>query len=246
KATGRRMQSTLRELGGGTGMRMGRTWTALIVVQVAVAVAILPLVGALAWKELLPSRAFQAPVPEPELLSARIGMDRETPPATQAAAYDAEFGARLEDRQAEVLRRLRAEPGVVGVTFASALPGAGRGGVVELEPTATGERLPAQQVSVLEVDPGLFGVFDVPLLAGRPLSPAEAGGGAARTVVVNRSFVEQLLSGRDALGARFRYAGTQAGREPGEAPDEWYEIVGVVSDFGDLPSASGQGEPTLY
>jgi hypothetical protein len=42
KATGRRVQSRLGQPGG-AAMRMGRTWTALIVGQVAVAVAILPL-----------------------------------------------------------------------------------------------------------------------------------------------------------------------------------------------------------
>jgi ABC-type lipoprotein release transport system permease subunit len=39
QATGRRVQSTLRALGGATGMHLGRTWTFLIVAQVALAVA---------------------------------------------------------------------------------------------------------------------------------------------------------------------------------------------------------------
>src|SRR5690606_25485010 len=42
KATGRRVQSDLRSLGGAT-VRLGRVWTALIVVQVGVAVTVLPL-----------------------------------------------------------------------------------------------------------------------------------------------------------------------------------------------------------
>jgi hypothetical protein len=42
QATGRRLQSTLREIGGGTGLRMGRTWTVLMCLQVAVAVGVLP------------------------------------------------------------------------------------------------------------------------------------------------------------------------------------------------------------
>lgn len=61
-------------------------------------------------------------------------------------------------------------------------------------------------------------------------------------MVVNRSFVEQILAGGDALGTRFRYVRAPAGREPGGAEaGDWYEIVGMVSDFGYGPSASGRG-----
>jgi hypothetical protein len=45
KATRRRVNVSLQQLspGGGAGMRLGKTWTALIIAQVAVAVAILPI-----------------------------------------------------------------------------------------------------------------------------------------------------------------------------------------------------------
>jgi hypothetical protein len=42
QATGRRIETDLRQLSGATGLRLGRMWTALIVAQVAFAVAILP------------------------------------------------------------------------------------------------------------------------------------------------------------------------------------------------------------
>ena len=46
KATGPRVQGRLQALtaGGGGGMHLGRVWTALILVQVAFAVALLPMV----------------------------------------------------------------------------------------------------------------------------------------------------------------------------------------------------------
>ena len=56
-ATGQRLQSTLRQMGGATGMQLGSTWTALIVVQVAVAVTVLPPVIAIAWNGYRESRA---------------------------------------------------------------------------------------------------------------------------------------------------------------------------------------------
>ena len=42
KTTGVRLDANLRALGGGTGLRLGLMWTSLIVAQVTVAVAILP------------------------------------------------------------------------------------------------------------------------------------------------------------------------------------------------------------
>src|SRR6185436_19717342 len=41
-ATRRRSGADLRQLGGSTGMRLGRMWNALVVVQIAFAVAFLP------------------------------------------------------------------------------------------------------------------------------------------------------------------------------------------------------------
>ena len=51
KATGRRVQAGLQGLGsGGSGMQLGRTWTVLIVAQVAVAVGVLPAAVFNAWE----------------------------------------------------------------------------------------------------------------------------------------------------------------------------------------------------
>ncbi len=51
RATGRRVQHTLRELGGSSGMRLGPTWTTLIVAQVALTVAGLPMAISMGWGE---------------------------------------------------------------------------------------------------------------------------------------------------------------------------------------------------
>ncbi|HUQ82063.1 MAG TPA: ABC transporter permease, partial [Gemmatimonadaceae bacterium] len=51
QATGKRLQDDLRQLGGGTRMRLGKTWTLLIVAQVAIAVAGLPAAFNMGWTE---------------------------------------------------------------------------------------------------------------------------------------------------------------------------------------------------
>ena len=51
RATGRRVTWNLHQFNAATGLRMGRTWTTLIVVQVAVASAAIPIAIALGWFE---------------------------------------------------------------------------------------------------------------------------------------------------------------------------------------------------
>ncbi|HEV2735832.1 MAG TPA: FtsX-like permease family protein, partial [Longimicrobiaceae bacterium] len=250
KATGRRVQSRLGQRGG-AGMRMGGTWTALVVGQVAVAVAILPLTVSLAWNQIFRYGITGPGFAAEEFLAARVGVDRETPPSGQAEAYQKEFAGRLADRQLELVRRLEAEPGVSAVTLASHVPGdwsstSSAQGVVEVEDPRPAAEPVGQAVRFLEVDPGLFDAFDVPVLAGRRFHSADLAG-AATAVVVNRSFVRQVLGGGSGLGRRFRYTRTEDGREPGGvAAGGWYEVVGVVNDFPPKTTVNGRGVGTVY
>ncbi|CAN5345247.1 ABC transporter permease [soil metagenome] len=251
KMTGRQLQANLRRLGGGTGMQMGRTWTVLIVAQVAVAVAILPLAVATGWNEFFRSGITGPGVAAEQLLSARIGMDRETPPSAEADAYRQEFASRFADRQAELVSRLEREPGVAAVTFASHVPGdwawsSGAAGTIEVEDPRRAAEPARHHVSFVQADPGLFAVYDVPILMGRSFHSADLAG-TATAVIGNRSFVQQVLGGGDALGRRFRYTRTEDGLEPGGVEmGGWYEIVGVVSDFPAKSTISGRGMVTLY
>ena len=77
----------------------------------------------------------------------------------------------------------------------------------------------------------MFDVFDVPVLTGRRFR-AEDLDNAAIAVIVNRTFVQQVLGDGDALGRRVHYVGRGGDARPGAVEFERsYEIVGVVSDF---------------
>jgi hypothetical protein len=80
-------------------------------------------------------------------------------------------------------------------------------------------------VSTASVDPDFFPTFEAAPLAGRLLGPADYGD-APRVAVVNQSFVQKVLGGRNAIGRRFRYQVDSAPAAP------WREIVGVVRDIG--------------
>jgi putative ABC transport system permease protein len=251
KATGRRVRSGLGQAAGGRGMRMGGTWTALIVGQVAVAVTILPLTVALGWNQFFRYGITGPGFAAEEFLAVQVGMDRETPPSGAAEAYGRELAGRMVDRQIELAARLRAEPGVSAVTFASHVPGdwfssSSAPGVVEVADPRPSAEPTRGDVRYLEVDPGLFETFGVPVLAGRGFQAGDLAG-QATAVVVNRSLVEEVLGGGSGLGRRFRYTRTGDGAEPGGvAAGGWYEVVGVVNDFPPKKAVTGRGVPTVY
>src|SRR4029450_824018 len=123
-ATRRRGGADLRQLGGSTGPRLGRMWSALIVAQVAFAVAVLPAAIKLGINEIR-TYLTQPNYPIEELVGAGVATENTSSP----------FGNRL----LELKRRLQAEPEVTGVTFTGALPQRAITGRIEVAGLA-GER----------------------------------------------------------------------------------------------------------
>lgn len=240
KATGRDLQLGLQVLASrGTQMRLGRTWTVLIIVQVAVAVAALPYAVYVAAQSL--ERAASAPAyAVDEFLQAWLWYEREeTPPRDLAADYEAAARRHYVASAAALLRRLEAEPEVAGVTFASSLP-AGEGlGRAEIEVEGSDVR---RLVSVNRVDVDFFDVFEIPVLAGRPFAASDSVEGA-NTVIVDRAFAETLGQTGDVIGRRVRRVRRTGRGEVDRGP--WLEIVGVVPVVG-LQTDFEAVEPTLY
>jgi putative ABC transport system permease protein len=92
------------------------------------------------------------------------------------------------------------------------------------------------------VDTGYFGLFGVRVLAGRGFGAADATiREIDRPVIVNRSFVTELLGGGDPIGRRVRYPGDGDGVNP------WHTIVGVVEDFpADIKSPEERSVRAMY
>lgn len=255
QSTGRRLQSGLRQLGGATGMQMARTWTLLIVAQVALAMAVMPAAVVSAWKSVRYAQAEPAFAAE-TFLSAELDMEEEAPPSAEAEAYRREFDSRYGNRLAELTRRLEAEPGVVTVTFGMSLPGQESEAQIEVEGVPSPER-PASDdedragpagydVRVGRVDVDYFNAFGIPVLTGRGFDPADLGTSAAG-VVVSRTFVQQILGEGNVLGRRFRYVAEGGDAMQAAEPGRWYEIVGVVDDFpGNALEEPGELHGTLY
>ena len=231
KVTQGGLQTRLRQAAaGGSGLRFGRLWTGIIVTQVAISVAVLPILvaeGWDAWREQAAEPSYAAR----EYLTAKFEMDREVPPSAAAAAYEARFAATFAERRRELARRLASEPGVVAVTFASALPGMGHPTIRVAEGTTSGAAA-RHSVRTAMVEPGFFEAFDAPVIAGRAFHAGDLEPGRD-AVIVNQSFVRQVLGGRDPIGRRVqevREPGQSA--QPGQPPARTYQIVGVVRDLG--------------
>ncbi len=141
-----------------------------------------------------------------------------------------------------VAERLRALPGVEGVTGASPAPFAGRGlEPIEIEgiPVPKGEQPPP--IDNRQVLGDYFSTLRLPILAGRALT-AEETSRAAHVAVVNRTLAQRFGSVEAAVGKRFR--GVMAFGGQTEAP--LLTIVGVCDDSRDLAGSEREVLPVFY
>ena len=225
QVSGKRLHDKLKRSAGRGGLRLGRGWTSLVVVQVAITTAFLPTVGWVAW-DAFGQGAARASFEVDDLLG--IGM--------AAAPRDLERdGSERLEAIAEVARRLEADPRVSGVSMSDRIPDEffsvslyafSRIDIAGVAPPG-GE--PNHRVGEMNVEPGFFEFLDVDMTAGREFVPADFQD-EAPPVVVNQAFVDQQLSGANAIGRYIRdYRG------PGQDPAPWREIIGVVSELAANP-----------
>ncbi|MGH7575893.1 MAG: ABC transporter permease, partial [Longimicrobiales bacterium] len=256
KATGKRIQAGLQQLSSrGSQMQLGRTWTALIVVQVAIAVAVLP--GAIFYTDEMVRFGTRDPgYAADEFISAALSMQRDgTPQAQWPEEYERAFVARFADRADALRRRLEAEPGVAGVTFATRYPGTEAQSWIEVESNETpSEDLAGRvrqeavrhRVGINNVGVGLLEMFDVPILAGRTFVESDTRDGS-NAVIVDKTFADRIAGGANVLGRRIWYVdrtGNGSGGYIGER--RWFQIVGVVPDFPVPMSFTYEDSPNLY
>ena len=240
KATGVSVGANLHELHGRSGTRMGATWTALIIAQVAVAVAVLPVAVFIASR-VIRMEVAGAGFPAESIVVGYVG------PSADALTVDRN---RLAATQLQLIDKLKAEPGVIGVTFTSGMPGFAPSRMIRFQDgvrvRARAEHIPdvgitdALMPSLARIGVDAIDTYGVDILAGRRFTAADVG---TTNVIVNRSFVDMYLPDHSALGLLFRSETKSANA----APVRWYQIVGVVRDFPAFPmNFTREAEPTIY
>lgn len=217
QATGKRLQVNLRSLSG-SALRLGRTWTTLIIAQVALAVAVLPATVSWAWTEM------------------RGGFTRTTYDASHFLVAELQIDAEARRSQlrsdgsqiTEILRRLAETPELEQVAYRTSF--AARRGAVEADGVPSPKGVLGFRVSSSGVSPDYFSLYGLRLAAGRNFITSDMDT-ASSSVIVSRAFAKKLFGVDNPLGRRVRYAAVPpAGDVPGQEASRWYEIVGVVEN----------------
>jgi predicted permease len=242
-ATGRRLKDRLHRVGpGGTAPGLGRIWTALIVIQFAAAVAILPigLSGVMTWGRA--ARPIPSVFPLDEVLTARLELDTEI---LQPGRY-----AALRE---EVVRRLETDPSVTHVALVGDPPTwldpdvpfeIDEGPTASLRDVVLKSASTGHLVGRSFVSPAVFAAFDVPVVSGRLLDARDVTP-VPSTVVVNQSFVDLVLGDANPLGRRIRFPRSEDS-QVGALELAWLTIVGVIPDFPPSSQSIGTAEGKAY
>ena len=234
------LQDALRsESAAGAGLKFGGFWTAVIVAQIAITVFFLPLAAGGVFESNRFNQRAEG-IGAERFLTAEVSVDRE-----DHAVDSATFAARTRQSFDALERRLGEEPGVERVAFASRLPVMDQFKYnIEVD-TTTG--LPADGLrtsTLVHVSRDFFATFGTSVVAGRDFEPLDFE--TDRVMVVNQSFARHVFGERNPIGQRVRIVSGEDMRSAGE---RWYEVVGMVRDFGwQLPLPHEQAamyRPTL-
>jgi predicted permease len=248
KATGSTVHDRLSQHSSAArNVSFGGIWTVMIVLQVALAVALLPVamsadvIGALKVADLADPAG--AGFPADEYLTAQLGRDALVPLRTPEER--AQFFERSRQLFDEVRESLAADPAVQSAGLASGLSAMNHVVVpVEVSGDASGPPVVAP-VRILLVDPSYLDLMEATPLAGQALSSADFAPGS-RSVVVNEAFVEFVLRGGNPVGSRLRFL-----ERDGESAivavlaGSSVDIVGVVRNPG-IDTFGPGAHPVIY
>lgn len=232
KATSGKVRNRLGEMstGGGGALRFGGMWTVIIVLQVALSVAFLPL--AVSQADAAFDAAARSAFPAEEYVTAQLGRDPlEVPRTPEERTAFLEESRLLFD---EVKTRLAANSAVDGVALASGLSAMNHLGLPDVEFIGDAGAQPVSGgARVLLVDPSYLELMGATVVAGQPMGPGDFNP-QSRSILVNEQFVETVLGGRNPVGGQLRFP-----ERDGEAaivevlpPGTTADVVGVVRDPG--------------
>jgi putative ABC transport system permease protein len=210
------LNEALKQGGGraGTGAGHRRLRSALVVIEVALALVLLAGAGLLI-------QAFL------RLRALDIGVNPENVLTLRTALPGNKYGE-LPKRTAfyqQVLERMRALPGVVSAGYTTATPLTWKGGtnsfLVEGRDQAPGQDAQSRQVST-----GYMETMGVKLLQGRFFDDHD-GAQAQPVAIINETMARQFWPGENAMGKRFRLG-------VNNSQNSWVTVVGVIGDIKEM------------
>ena len=215
----------------GDDRREGRTRSALVLVEIALAVVLL-IGAALLIRTSIALGSVERGFSADNVLLLRTSLSGSRYASTASVEQAVRIGS----------ERLLSIPGIVDVGTAHSVPTRFES---NLPFNIVGRELPQGEFSgggdYAVTSPGYFATFRIPLLRGRDFSDADTGG-ASGAVIVNQSFASRFWPDGDALGARIWIGGGRMdilGNEPER------EIVGIVGDVRNR-GLDDEPAPTMY
>ena len=216
------LHDAMRSQSAGSGLKFGAFWTTVIVVQVAITVAFIPIAAGGVYESNRFSQRAEG-IGAERYLTASVSIDREDYVADSAA-----FQGLARQRLDELEQRLSAEPGVEHVAFADRLPVEDQFKYrIEVDTTIGAPANSLRRSTLVNVSRGFFGAFGTSVVNGRGFEPLDLETG--RVMIVNQSFARYVFGGRNPIGQRVRIVDGEVSSFGGET---WYEVVGMVKDFG--------------
>lgn len=199
--------------GSGTS-KGGRTRSALVVLETAIAVLLVVGAGLLIRSFSRLAQVNPGFRPEGALSLEVLLPDAKYPEDAQESAFT--------DR---VLERLRALPGVTSAGMVSDLPMVGEENIEGLEiegkPKPKPSELPLADFRM--ASPGYFEAMGIPRVGGR-LIEASDDDKAPRVAVIDETMAHAYWPGEDPLNKRFRFGGF------GQTEEPWITVVGIVGN----------------
>jgi putative ABC transport system permease protein len=202
--------------GTGDGFRHGKLRAGLVIAEVALSLILLTGAG-------LMMRSFFA------LTHVDLGFDPQHmlyARVTPAGGDHYELAAQNQLFFEQVLRRVKALPGVVTVTQTLDLPPLGGAGSYI---TVFGKLLPRHADSMIDLcGESYFQTLGIRLMRGRLISETDIGS-ARYVAVVNQAFARAYFGSEDPLGQKIKFEVFD--RLPGTPHDAYFEVIGMVADF---------------
>jgi predicted permease len=223
---------------GSDGKRSQRLRSALVIVEISLAVVLL--VGAgLMIRSVRNLVALDPGFESAGVLTLHVSIPRANAPAAATGAATAPAPPAVYGRV--LLDRLRATPGVTAIALGNDLPLDGGASATlysaEGQPAMTAQNIP--RCYVHQVTPEFFSTLRIPLVAGRTFAEAEAIP-RPTAVIVSERLAKRFWPGQDPIGKRMKFGTLESG-------NTWMAIVGVAGEvkYRGLPD-NPTADPDVY
>ncbi len=213
------LNSVIKDSSGrsGSGLRQNKTRSALVLVEVSLAVVLL--VGA----ALLIRTSYALGNVDPGFQARNVLTMRTSLSAAQFRTSEA-----VDQTARAVLERIREIPGVAAAAMTCCVPLQGGYGLPFNVVGRVNEGPFTGGGGIVYGTPGYFDAFNIPVVRGRAFDDRDTAS-APPVVVVNQAFVKQYFKQGDPLGERILIGGGAANMKE-LATEPIREIVGVVGD----------------